>query len=231
MLAGEAVVAIWTSFDPEVRGQSYDWYINEHSLERVGIPGFRRGRRCIAADPATSPSYSRCMKPNSMQVLQGSDYANRLNNPTPATKFMMTRGLETFRAMARVSFSHGPGVGGMVQTIRFGCEAKHLPALRAALLTAAHAPRVTGAHLCVGDVETSAVRTAETRDRSDMADAQLFTMVEATDAEALVKILPDDLLIKVGAQAPFVRGLYRLEYVPHQNSVRTVAGWSLRIAQ
>ena len=55
MLAGEAVVAIWTSIDPEVRDQAYDWYINEHSLERVGIPGFRRGRRCIAAAPATSP--------------------------------------------------------------------------------------------------------------------------------------------------------------------------------
>jgi hypothetical protein len=54
-----------------------------------------------------------------MQVLQGSDYANRLNNPTPTTKFMMTRGHgHTFRAMARVNFSHGPGIGGMMLTIR-----------------------------------------------------------------------------------------------------------------
>jgi hypothetical protein len=28
MLSGEAVVAIWGSIDPEVRDQSYDWYIN-----------------------------------------------------------------------------------------------------------------------------------------------------------------------------------------------------------
>jgi hypothetical protein len=132
MLSGEAVVAIWAGIDPEVRDQCYDWYINEHSLERVGIPGFRRGRRCIAADRVTSPEFFTLYEADSMQVLQGSDYANRLNNPTPATTFMMTRGRgETFRTMARVSLSHGPGIGGMVQTIRFDCETVHLPALRA----------------------------------------------------------------------------------------------------
>jgi hypothetical protein len=90
-LAGEAVVAIWTGIDPEVRDQAYDWYINEHSLERVGISGFRRGRRCIAAGPATSPEFFTLYEADSMQVLQGSDYANRLNNPTPATKFVSLR--------------------------------------------------------------------------------------------------------------------------------------------
>jgi hypothetical protein len=125
-----------------------------------------------------------------MQVLQGSDYANRLNNPTPATTFMMTRGRgETFRTMARVSLSHGPGIGGMVQTIRFDCETEHLPALRAIVLAAAQAPRVTGAHLCISDVEASASRTAETCNRSDMAmPPNLFIMVEATDAEVLANI-------------------------------------------
>lgn len=215
MLAGEAVVAIWTGFDPEVRDQVYDWYINEHSLERVGIPGFRRGRRYIAAGPATSPEHLHLYEADSMQVLQGSDYANRLNNPTPATKFMMTRGHgETFRVMGRVNFSHGPGVGGMVLTIRFDCAAEHLPALRAVVLAAAQEPRVTGAHLCIGDLEASAVRTTETRDRSDIqAPPNLFIMVEATDAEALANTLPDASLIQSGAQAPFLRGVYRLEYV------------------
>jgi hypothetical protein len=41
----------------------------------------------------------------------------------------------------------------------------------------------------------------------------LFIMVETTDAEALANILPDDSLIQAGAHAPFVRGIYRLEYV------------------
>jgi len=214
MLAGEAVVAIWTSIVPESRDQHCDWFINEHSLERVGIPGFRRGRRCSAADLVTSPDLFALFEADSMQVLQGSDYANRLNNPTPATKFLMTRAHgETFRVMARVGFSHGPGIGGMVLTIRFACEDEHLPALRAVVLAAATEPRVTGAHLCIGNVEASAVRTAESRDRSDIQVPHLFIMVEATDAAALANILPDALLIRAGAPRPFVRGVYRLEYV------------------
>ena len=40
MLAGEAVVAIWTGFDPEVRDQAYDWYINEHSRNGSASPAF-----------------------------------------------------------------------------------------------------------------------------------------------------------------------------------------------
>jgi len=150
-----------------------------------------------------------------MQVLQGTDYANRLNNPTPATKFMMTRGHgETFRVMGRVGFSHGPGIGGAVLTIRFDCAAEHLPALRTLVLAAAQQPRITGAHLCIGDAEASAVRTAETRDRSDLqAPPNLFIMVEATDAEAIADILPHAALSRTGACAPFQRGIYRLEYV------------------
>ncbi len=109
MLAGEAVVAIWSGIAAEAREQSYDWYINEHSLEQVGIPGFRRGRRYIAAEPTTFPVFFAFYEADSMQVLQGSDYANRLNNPTPATKTIMTSGRDTFRVLSRVSLSTRPG--------------------------------------------------------------------------------------------------------------------------
>ena len=40
MLAGEAVVAIWNGIEPDSREQFYDWHVNEHMPERVGIPGF-----------------------------------------------------------------------------------------------------------------------------------------------------------------------------------------------
>lgn len=71
MLAGEAVVAIWTGIDPEVRDQSYEWFLHEHSVERVGIPGFRRGRRCIAASPTTSPEFCTLYEADSMRCFRG----------------------------------------------------------------------------------------------------------------------------------------------------------------
>lgn len=214
MLAGEAVVAIWNGIAPEARAQFYDWHTNEHMPERVGIPGFRRGRRYIAADTDTAPEFFTLYEVDTMQVLQGSDYANRLNDPTRGTLATTAQFRDTARALSRVIVSHGPGVGGVLLTIRFDCDEQHLPALRAMVRAAAQATRVTGAHLCMGDADASAIRTAETRDRTDIRESpNLFIMVEATDAEALADILQERAMAGAGARGPFVRGLYRLEYV------------------
>jgi hypothetical protein len=214
MLAGEAVVAIWNGIAPEARAQFYDWHTNEHMPERVGIPGFRRGRRYIAGDADTAPEFFTLYEADTMQVLQGSDYANRLNNPTPGTRATTAQFRDTSRALSRVVVSHGPGIGGVLLTTRFDCDEQHLPALRAMVRAAAQATRVTGAHLCMGDADASAVRTAETRDRTDIqVPPNIFIMVEATDTEALTDILQERAMAGAGARGPFVRGLYRLEYV------------------
>ena len=214
MLVGEAVVAIWNGIAPEARAQFYDWHTNEHMPERVGIPGFRRGRRYIAADADTIPEFFTLYETDTMQVLQGSDYGNRLNDPTPGTKATTAQFRDTARALSRVVVSHGPGMGGMLLTIRFDCDAQHLPALRALVRAAAQAQRITGAHLCAGDAGASAVRTAETQGRTDIqAPPDLFVMVEATDAAALTDILLERALSGAGARGPFVRGVYWLEYV------------------
>ena len=214
MLAGEAVVAIWNGIATDARAQFYDWHTHEHMPERVGIPGFRRGRRYIAMDAETSPEFFTLYEVDTMQVLQGSDYTNRLNDPTPGTRATTAQFLDTFRALSRVIVSHGPGMGGVLLTIRFDCEAVHLPGIRALVRAAAQATRVTGAHLCMGDANASTVRTAETRDRTDIqVPPNLFIMVEATDAAALTDILLERGLSGAGALGPFVRGVYRLEYV------------------
>ncbi len=214
MLAGEAVVAIWNDIAPQTRTQFYDWHVNEHMPERVGIPGFRRGRRYIAVDAVTRPEFFTLYEADAMPVLQGSDYANRLNDPTQGTKATTAQFRDTFRALSRVVVSHGPGMGGMVLTIRFDCDEVHLPGLRALVRAAAQAERVIGAHLCLGDAVASAVRTTETRDRSDIQPTpRCFVVVEATDTDALEQILLDRAMTGVGARGPFVRGVYRLEYV------------------
>lgn len=214
MLAGEAVVAIWNGIAPEVRAQFYDWHLNEHMPERVGIPGFRRGRRYIAIDSATQPEFFTLYEADTMQVLQGSDYANRLNDPTPGTTATTAQFRDTFRALSRVVVSHGPGMGGVLLTVRFDCDEQHLPGLRALVRAAAQAELVTGAHLCLGDAAASEVRTTETRGRTDIqALPRCFAMVEATDAAALTDILLERGLSGIGARGPFIRGVYRLEYV------------------
>jgi hypothetical protein len=214
MLAGEAVVAIWNGIASDARELFYDWHVTEHMPERVGIPGFRRGRRYIAADTATHPEFFTLYEADTMQVLQGSGYADRLNNPTPGTAATTAKFVDTFRALSRVLVSHGPGMGGAMLTIRFDCDEPHLIAVRAMVRAAAQAARVTGAHLCQSDTAASLVRTTETKDRTDIQPPpNCFIMVEATDPEALTDILLDRALLGAGAVGPFVRGTYRLEYI------------------
>ncbi|MDR3529741.1 MAG: hypothetical protein P4L90_04155 [Rhodopila sp.] len=213
MLAGEAVVAIWNGIAPETREQFYQWHIHEHMPERVGIPGFRRGRRYIAADAATHPEFFTLYELDTMEVAKGVDYANRLNDPTPWTKATTSQFRDTARALSRVLLTRGPGAGGAILTIRLDFPDAALADQRAAVEACLALPRVTGVHLCQGDAAASAVRTTETKGRTDIQEPpSRFIMVEATDADALAGVLPDAALAAAGATGTFVRGTYRLEY-------------------
>lgn len=211
MLAGEAVVAIWNGIAPGAEDEFQRWHTLEHIPERVGIPGFRRGRRYAALGAATHPAFFTLYEVDTMQVLQGQDYANRLNAPTPWTRSTTAQFRDTARALARVIASHGPGMGGALLTIRLDI-ADPAPLLdrltRMAALT-----RICGVHLCEADRESSEVRTAESKDRTDIqAPPAWFVMVEAAGAEALDGVLPDADLAQAGA-GRVTRGLYGLEYV------------------
>jgi hypothetical protein len=213
MLAGEAVVAIWNGITPEARAEFYAWHQSEHMPERVGIPGFRRGRRYIALDAATHPEFFTLYEADALPVLQGSDYANRLNAPTPWTRAVTVHFRDTARGLARVLESVGPGAGGVLLTLRFDADAAATDALRAAVRDAACAPRITGAHLCLADDAASGVRTTETKGRTDIQPPPTwFALIEATDAEALRGIMSDATITAAGARGPFLRGLYRLEF-------------------
>lgn len=213
MLAGEAVIAIWNGIAPDARDAFYAWHINEHMPERVGIPGFRRGRRYIAADAATRPEFFTLYELDTMQVAQGTDYANRLNDPTPWTRAVTVRFQDTARALSRVLISQGPGAGGAILTIRLDFPPGALGQVRSLVAAASGAPRVCGVHLCEGDAEASAVRTVETKGRTDIQEPpNRFVMIEATDAAALSPLLPDAALRAAGCAGPVERGTYLLEY-------------------
>ena len=211
MLAGEGVIAIWNGITEEGRAEFYAWHLNEHMPERVGIPGFRRGRRYIAADAATHPEFFTLYETETPQVTQGVDYANRLNAPTPWTRTATAAFRDTFRSLAGVVESRGPGMGVALLTVRFDID--EIEALLPLLREAAAMPRVCGAHLCVADRAASEVRTAESQGRSDIQEPPAqFLLLEATDVAALEGLAGDAALIAAGARRP-IRGLYTLEYV------------------
>jgi hypothetical protein len=214
MLAGEAAVAIWNAVTPEGRAEFYAWHLHEHMAERVGIPGFRRGRRFVAVDGTTQPEFFTLYEADTMQVLQGQDYANRLNAPSDWTK-RATRGFrDTSRGLARVLASHGVGPGGVMLTLRFDAPAAAIPAMRSLVASAAEAARVTGAHLLITDDAASNEDSAEKQGRADITPPPAWIILaEATDAEALAPLLREAELLAAGANAAPQRGTYRLEFM------------------
>lgn len=173
-LLGTGAVAIWHDIAPEGREIFYAWHGNEHMHERVGIPGFRRGRRFIAVD--ADLEFFNLYEAQSVDVLRGDGYRERLNNPTPWT----VQAVKHFRAVARsichVAASRGQAQGGLVATLRYdvvsGHEQAHLSNVSGDLLPRlVAAPGIAAAHLLVADPEASGERTAEQRLRGGPANA------------------------------------------------------------
>jgi hypothetical protein len=213
MLAGEGAIAIWNGISDEGREDFYAWHLSEHIPERVGIPGFLRGRRYRAADDETHPEFFTLYETQTFQVAQGVDYFNRLNAPTPWTKRATAHFKTTSRSLARVVASFGLGSGGVLLTLRFDVpdEESEQKTLASIAMTVAALPQVTGTHILKGDDEASGIKTVESNDREDFEQpARWVILVEACSVEALA-----------GARAslnvhPAVRaanaGLYRHEY-------------------
>src|SRR4029077_4721296 len=153
-LAGQAVVAIWNGIAPEGRTEFYEWHNREHMPERVGIPGFSRGRRYVAI--AGAPEFFNLYEADTAEVLGGKDYLDRLNAPTPWTRRVVPSFRNVARSICRVAFSGGVGSGGVMLAVCFDVDAAHRAFAVAALTTEILPPLalrvgVAGVHLCLAD--------------------------------------------------------------------------------
>ena len=189
MLAGEGAVAIWNDIAEAGRAEFYAWHLHEHMPERVGIPGFVRGRRYRAAHAATQPEFFTLYETLSFEVIQGSDYLARLNQPTDWTRAATAHFQSTSRSLTRVVASHGVGSGGAMLTMRFDIadDAVHtvVPRLTSTLEAAARLPRIGGAHLLSADAGVSGQATAESKDRKDLLlPPRWVVLLEGCDVEA-----------------------------------------------
>lgn len=218
-LAGEGAICIWNGITDEGRAEFYAWHLSEHMPERVGIPGFRRGRRYIRADDATEPEFFTLYEVDTPQVLLGQDYANRLNAPTNWTRRATQAFRNTARALTRVATSIGPGPGGMLLTLRFGVAPGRESEIERALASEAlprlaQLPQITGVHLCRTDDAASAEKTAESRDRTDIEAAPSWViLIEGCNVGPLERAHATLMQRQEGRQLESpICGIYRLEY-------------------
>ena len=136
-LAGRGAITIWQDVRPEAREDFFAWHNGEHIPERVGIPGFLRGRRYGAL--AGSPEFFTLYETAGPEVHTSAAYFERLNNPTPQTRRVAPMMVNNVRSLCRVEWSRGMVGGGLMATLRFDARGGRSPACVADRALAARA--------------------------------------------------------------------------------------------
>jgi hypothetical protein len=84
MLSGKAVMINWSDVAPEHRPAYYEWHNREHMVGRLGITGFRRGRRYIAVD--ANRDFLILYEVQDVGVLMSEEYLRKANAPSDLTR-------------------------------------------------------------------------------------------------------------------------------------------------
>ncbi|HLB14811.1 MAG TPA: hypothetical protein VJM14_07770 [Burkholderiales bacterium] len=209
-MPGRAAVAMWWDIAPEMRPEWEDWHTHEHMPERLGIPGFLRGSRWIAA--SGEPSYFVLYETARLSTIMSGPYLERLNDPSPWSRKMMPHHRNMVRSLCRVRASFGGGLGQALATIRFSPPPRGgralLKRLSSEVLPGLPGRRgLSGAHLLESQPAASTPQTTEQRIRGSDARADRALLVCGYDVDAVRAVARDEL-----ALPDAVEGLYRLAY-------------------
>jgi len=119
MIAREpGILAIWNDCRRGHEAKFEAWFQREHLLERLAVPGFLFGRRHEAI--SGSSGYFIFYLVESPDVLTSKPYLERLDNPTPMTRKIMSEVfLNMNRTVCRQTLRRGSFRGAFAVTVRF----------------------------------------------------------------------------------------------------------------
>lgn len=217
-LAGKGLVAIWNDIKPELREDFFEWHPREHMVERLGIPGFLRGRRLRAVDGGVE--FLTLYELRDTEVLVSDIYKHRLTHPTPWSTKTLPGFFNNERGACRIEFSEGCAMGGFMLTLRLQAAEGREPALIAALASdilppLAGRPRITGVHLVKNDPSLTGGNAGNQRGRV-ITLPHLVVLIEGSTLDGVrdvgEQVLGNARLEVLGAVPGVTRGLYQLEY-------------------
>jgi hypothetical protein len=112
------IVAIWNDCRTGREAEFDAWFQGEHLAERLAVPGFLYGRRHQAI--SGSAGYFNFYLVESPDVLTSKPYLERLDNPTPMTRKIMSEVfLNMNRTLCRRTIRRGGFRGAFAVTVRF----------------------------------------------------------------------------------------------------------------
>ena len=218
-LIGKGVLAIWNGIAPEAEDEFVAWHVREHIPERVGLPGFLRGRRYVAIDGA--PKYFNFYETEDVGDLSSAAYVARLNAPTDWTRRVVAHFLDTSRTICEVAWSLGCGEGSFVEAIALedsSASRELREKMRIAVAPALDAiAGLVGVHLLEGTKPSGQSDTAEKKLRGGVDKlAPWILLVEASQPEALLAFREgagsNSVLAGICGRAPILRGIYQLQF-------------------
>lgn len=213
-LLGNGLVAIWNDIAEEMRDEFFEWHPREHMQERMGVPGFRRGRRYISDD--ADIEFFTLYEASEPELLVSEVYRKRLANPTDWSLKVLPFFRNNIRGICRSAHSEGYADGGFLSTLRVDTEGRDRIEVQAtiaeALKDVTEGPHVTGGHLLVCDLELSSGNESLQRGRT-INTPDIAVLVEGSTADT-VRDLAERLTsaLAPSVTAPIVVGHYSLEY-------------------
>lgn len=220
-MLGRALLAFSHDVAPGSEPDWTAWHDREHVPERLSLPGFLRLRRYLAL--GAGPRFFYFYETESLEVLQGPAYLERLGRPTPWTRRCIQYVRNNRRTACRVVATLGRGLGGVLGVLDIGPAAGRAEPLRqwltgTALPAAVVRPGMVGAHLGEADVAATTVETDEKRLlQTPDAMARWLVLIEGVDRDAVVaassEVLGDGALRQAGAAGEIQRGVYTLSVV------------------
>lgn len=181
-LKGSGFMVIWHDIKAEGEPDYNAWHTREHMPERLGVPGFERGRRGVDWN-LKKHRYFTLYEARTVDVFGSEGYRARLNSPSPWTHRTMPYFTNFVRSACRTAVSLGKGIGGAMATIRLS-----VPDGKAALSAAAHdlaakilpLEGVTSVHIGLAESAVTHVKTNEAALRTSTGE-ELFDAVVLVD--------------------------------------------------
>lgn len=184
--AARGILAIWNDCRPGREAEFEQWFQGEHLEERLSVPGFLFGRRHEAI--SGSSAFFNFYVTDTPAVLTAKPYLDRLNDPTPMTRRIMT---EVFMNMCRTVCRRSARLsnmrGAFAVTARFN-ETPDEPALSASLQAFADDPAIASGEIWIAADVPGAPMAAEERLRGGDRKISACLMVDTlrqSDAERL----------------------------------------------
>lgn len=222
-LLGQGVLAIWNGIADGAEDEFVRWHVREHIPERVGLPGFLRGRRYVAEDG--QPKYFNFYETAAADALQSPVYRERLNNPSGWTRRVVKDFRDTIRTICDVTASFGRGDGAYVEAIRLGAaedDGAFGNTLQSLLRAAIDTDGIVAAHLLRGH-RLAGGGTAESALRSQPdGRAAWIVLIESVDAAPLHGLRQTVLADRALRDGDFARGIYRLQYALNKTELNDV---------